>query len=256
MISAAIVRAAVLTLALAMLGVGAPARAAGPPIQPGVAIDTSGDFCTLAWLFQRAHETPAGDLEVSVFAATAAHCVHIVSEPVTLAADGTRIGEVAFIGANDIEGRDYAFVKIDPARYDQVNPAMTGHPQIPTGVSTSPQKGDLVQFSGWGLGFDSTAETRERRQGVLSYLDAEEHRAIGPVNFGDSGGPVADVTEGNTAFGIVSALSVGGDPSALTVVFAGEGGPNLSFMLADAAARGFVPGELCVAGQPCGALPA
>ena len=38
----------------------------------------------------------------------------------------------------------------------------------------------------------------------------------------------------------------------LTVVMAGEGGANLSFVLADATAHEFSPGELCVVGQPCG----
>jgi hypothetical protein len=249
------VAAALAVLAVALLGPAAtPARAVGPTIQPGVEIDASGTGCTLAWLFQRADETPAGDVEMTVFAATAAHCVHVVREPVTLD-DGTgiRIGEVAFVGErNSVDGRDYAFIKIDRERHAQLDPAMAGHPQIPTGLSTSPAKGDVMQFSGWGAGFELRPETRERRQGVLNYLSEVEHRITGVVGPGDSGGPVADVTDGNTAFGIVNTVGAGASPDALHVVIVGEGGANLDYALADAAKLGFTPGELCVAGQPCG----
>jgi hypothetical protein len=55
------------------------------------------------------------------------------------------------------------------------------------------------------------------------------------VLFGDSGGPVADVTDGNKAFGIVNTVG-----AALTPVpQAGEGGLSLDALLADGAAQGF-----------------
>src|SRR5688572_8017781 len=112
-----------------------PAKAEGPPVQPGVAIVTGSSGCTLAWLFQRADAAPDGTTNVSVFGSTAAHCVERVGQEVTLGADGSRLGEVAFLGNADEEGRDYAFIAVDPARYSQVDPAMAGHPNIPTGLS-------------------------------------------------------------------------------------------------------------------------
>ena len=228
-----------------------PAQAAGT-IQPGAGIVTGGAGCTLAWLFERSDTNPDGTAATSVFGSTAAHCVERVGQEVTLAEDGSRIGQVAFLGNADEDGRDYAFIAIDEAREADVNPAMAGHPTIPTGLSVAPAEGDVMQFSGHGVGFDQTAPTRERRQGILDWLGPKEHAILGVVLFGDSGGPVADVDEGGTAFGIVNTVGAGVYGDSMTIVHAGEGGANLDFVLADAASRGFSPGELCVAGQPCG----
>ena len=229
------------------------AYAAGPPIQPGAAIVTGNSGCTLAWLFQRADLQPDGTTSVAVFGSTAAHCVDRVGQQVDLAETSTRLGEVAFLGDADEQGRDYAFIAIDPAVYQQINPAMAGHPTIPTGLSKTAAEGDVMQFSGHGLGFDQTAETRERRQGILDWDGEKEHAILGVVTFGDSGGPVADVDEGGTAYGIVNTVGAGVNSEAMTIVTAGEGGANLDFVLADAASLGFSPGALCVAAQPCGA---
>jgi hypothetical protein len=70
-------------------------------------------------------------------------------------------------------------------------------------------------------------------------MDAKEHLVLGPVISGDSGGPVANVTDGNKALGIVNTVGVAVNGGALTVAHAGEGGNNLEFVLSDAAARGF-----------------
>ena len=75
-----------------------------------------------------------------------------------------------------------------------------------------------MQFSGNGVGFHLTQPTREQRVGVLNATDGVEHDITGPVSPGDSGGPVADLTDGNTAFGIVDTVGVGVNPDALTVV--------------------------------------
>ena len=239
-------------LAVAMaFGSATPASAAGT-IQPGAAIVTGGAGCTLAWLFERSDTAPDGTTTSAVFGSTAAHCVERVGQEVTLAEDGSRIGEVAFLGNADEEGRDYAFIRIDQAAHGQVNAAMAGHPAIPTGLAVAPAEGDLMQFSGHGLGFEATAPTRERRQGILNRLGDKEHAILGVVLFGDSGGPVADLDDGGTAFGIVNTVGAGVYSDSLAIAHAGEGGANLNFVLADAAARGFSPGQLCVAGQPCG----
>jgi hypothetical protein len=148
------------------------------------------------------------------------------------------IGTVALRGDPDTDGRDYAIIRIDPAVAGQLDPGLAGHPDIPTGVSHGYAKGDLMQFSGHGVGFDTTAPTREQRVGVLNAIDGGHHDIIGGVSPGDSGGPVADLTDGKTAFGIVDTVGVGVNGGALSVVTAGEGGANLDFVLADAAAHG------------------
>lgn len=210
------------------------------PIQPGASITADGAYCTLNWIYEGA----GGEAGTAVYAGTAAHCVEAVGQEVWLSTSslGTaieRIGEVAFRGDPDADGRDYAFIRIDDEDLAQVDPAMKGHPGIPTGVSTTYAEGDLMQFSGHGVGFHLTQPTQEERQGVLNWTDGVQHQIIGGVSPGDSGGPVADLTDGGTAFGIVATVGVGVNTGALTVATVGEGGPNLDFVLRDAADRGF-----------------
>jgi hypothetical protein len=211
-----------------------PSTASAQTIQPGVPIESEGSGCTLAWIFDGGGAT---------YAATAAHCVSGVGAPVNLAtilhSPIEPIGQVAFMGNADEPGRDYAFIRIDPDDVGDVSPALKGHPNIPTGVSRNYAKGNIVQFSGHGIGFNLTAPTQERRIGVLNATDGIEHDVLGAVTPGDSGGPVGNITDGNTAFGIVNTVGAGVNTDALTIVTAGEGGANLDFVLRDAAARGF-----------------
>ncbi|MGH3450567.1 MAG: hypothetical protein ACRDQW_07525, partial [Haloechinothrix sp.] len=114
---------------------------------------------------------------------------------------------------------------------------LKGHPAIPTGVSTTEtaQQGDIIQFSGNGVGFHLLPLTQESRQGVLHSNDGTQHYVVGAVSPGDSGGPVADVTDGNKALGLVNTVGAGvvnGLP------YAGEGGVSLEGMFTDAASAG------------------
>jgi hypothetical protein len=211
-----------------------PASASAQTIQPGSSIESEGAFCTLNWIFDGAGGPYAG---------TAAHCVSGVGAVVNLASgslgsDIERIGTVVLRGDPDTPGRDYAIVRIDPAVAGQLNPALAGHPNIPTGVSRGYAKGDLMQFSGHGVATDATAPTQQQRVGVLNAIDGGHHDILGAVTPGDSGGPVADISDGNTAFGIVDTVGVGVNTGALTVAAVGEGGSNLDFVLQDAAAHG------------------
>lgn len=229
------VAAIIAVLALVAL----PAAASAQSIQPGESIVSDDAYCTLNWIYDG-----TGSLAGKVYAGTAAHCVTGVGREVDLATGSLgdpveRIGQVAFRGDPNAPGRDYALIEIDPADYGKVDPALKGHPGIPTGVSRGYQKGDLMQFSGNGIGFHATAPTREQRVGVLNATDGVEHDILGAVTPGDSGGPVADLTDGNTAFGIVDTVGAGLNSDALTVATAGEGGANLDFVLRDAAANGF-----------------
>lgn len=223
--------------AIALLASGASASA--QTIQPGAPIVADGSFCTLNWIYDG-----SGAQAGKTYAGTAAHCVASVGQEVSLATTTLgsaveRIGQVAFLGNADEPGRDYAFIEIDTEDLGQVSAALKGHPAIPTGVSTNAAKGDLIQFSGYGTGFHATQPTREARVGVLNFTDGVEHLVLGAVTPGDSGGPVANITDGNTALGIVNTVGVAVNGGALTVGHAGEGGNDLTFVLSDAAARGF-----------------
>ncbi len=222
----------VLTLPTAVLS-PQPALAV-PVIQPGASITMDGSFCTLNWIYDG-----TGALTGRTFTGTAAHCVSSVGQPVSLASGSLgspvqEIGKVAFIAPT----LDYAFIEIAPANLALVNPALKGHPAIPAGVSTTDTAatGDLVQFSGNGVGFHLLPLTQESRVGVLHSNDGTQHYVIGAVSPGDSGGPVADLTDGNKALGIVNTVGVG---VANGLPYAGEGGVSLQGMFADAAANGF-----------------
>lgn len=196
-------------------------------IQPGAPIVAGNALCTLNWVY---------DAPGATYAGTAGHCVNNVGQRVTLdeaggAAGG--FGSVAYIS----QDLDFSLIRVDDAELVNVSAAMRGHPSIPSGVSTiaTSAVGDTMQFSGYGVIVGMLQPTREQRQGILGYNDGEQHYIYGAVTPGDSGGPVADVTDGNKAFGIVTTVGVGfnGLPQA------GEGGVSLDGLLADAAENGF-----------------
>ncbi|MDV6012898.1 hypothetical protein [Haloechinothrix sp. LS1_15] len=211
----------------------AQAGAQDQVIQPGSSITTGSGYCTLNWIYDG-----TGAQAGNVYGGTAAHCVDEVGQRISLATSSLgeselEFGEVAFM-ADDL---DYAFIEIDDEYTGIVDPAMKGHPQIPTGVSTtdSAQVGDLIQFSGHGVGFHLTSLTREQRVGVLGYNDGTQHYVNGLVTPGDSGGPVANLSDGGTALGLVNTLGVG----VADLPYVGEGGISLEGMFADAADSGF-----------------
>lgn len=213
----------VVALLFASLFVGVRTSAAAV-IQPGTGITMGGSQCTLNWIY---------DGDGGPYGGTAAHCVSGVGQRIALLEDGTEFGSVALYR----EALDYALIRIDPEDVGSVSAAMKGHPNIPSGVSTvaTAAVGDTMQFSGYGVGFSLTAATRESRVGILGYNDGTQHYIYGAVLFGDSGGPVADVSDSNKAFGIVNTVG-----AALTPLpQAGEGGLSLDALLADAAAQGF-----------------
>jgi hypothetical protein len=228
------ISAALLAAAASAFVAVAPAEAADV-IQPGSPIVTGGSGCTLNWIYDG-----TGALAGNVYGGTAAHCVGFVGQPVNLTT-GTfgstvlQMGTVAYISSS----LDTALILIAEEHEDIVDPSLKGHPNIPTGVSTTStaKVGDIIQFSGNGIGFHLTQQTRESRQGVLVYNDGTQHYVEGPVSNGDSGGPVADVTDGNKALGIVNTLSVAAGSNWGAVV--GEGGVSLTALLSDAANNGF-----------------
>ena len=225
-----LIAAAVAATTLSVVAPALPASAA-PVIQPGSSLEFGDSFCTANWVYNGA--------DGSTYIGAARHCTTGVGQVVQLASGslGTpveRIGTVAYTSA----ALDFLLVRLDSGVLSQVRAAMAGHPGIPKGVSTTKtaKVGDIVQYSGHGVGLDLTQPTGQDRVGVLGYNDGTQHYSYGLVLPGDSGGPVGDVTDGNKALGIVDTVGVavaGGVPQA------GEGGVSLQALLADAGAHGF-----------------
>lgn len=208
-----------------LLAAPTPGIAATDPIQPGDEIATSVGGCTLNFIYDG-----TGAQAGRVYGGTAAHCVSAVGQDVELGS-GEVFGDVALIGDENSTVADYAFIEIRLEFLGRVRAAMKGYPAYPKGVARSSETaiGDTVQLSGYGVGFGLTQPTQEKRVGVVSYDNAEEHQVVAPLIFGDSGGPLVHVKTGK-AYGIVSRLCVG---------VCEEEGPTVEGLLAKAAARGF-----------------
>jgi hypothetical protein len=212
--------ALVAPLALPLL----PASAAGP-LQPGAYVESDTGGCTFNFAYDG-----VGKLKGRVYLGTAAHCVEGVGDRVR-DEDGTVVGRVALMGDADSTAADYAFIEIDQAHRSRVVAAVKGHPQFPTGVTTARETavGDVIQNSGYGVGFHLVAASRERRQAVLTADDDSIWEVAGAISFGDSGGPLVHVASGK-ALGIESRVCIG----ACT-----DEGPTVEGILRQAAGRGF-----------------
>lgn len=236
-----------------------------PPSSSGISFSVGGGTCTLGWLFndyqmrvQRLHGRSVRVRVRHVLAATAAHCVQHVGEPVwTLTQIAGEVdyveqedfGRVAFIptewNLQKSESYDYALIEIAPTYWNELSPAMAGHPQIPAVVatSTSARRGDLVQLSGYGVGFGATQPTQQDREGVFDGFFGTTWWALASATPGDSGGPIADVTDGKGALGIVDVVGLCSaavlDTAPCASPAGGVGGVSVQFILQDAAAHGF-----------------
>lgn len=223
-----------LSAALGLFGpvVSAPgASAAAPFIQPGELVETrtgtESIYCTLNFVYNG-----VGALAGRVYVGTAAHCVGRVGNRSYLS-DGTSFGRVALVGDEDVSVQDYAFIEVDAAQFARVRASVKGHSAYPKGVTSASETlvGDVVVQSGYGMGFDLAAATRESRKAVLAYDDAGEAGIVGAAIFGDSGGPLVHEPTGK-ALGLVSRACLDGSVCE-------EQGPTIQGALAKAALRGF-----------------
>jgi len=217
---------------LAVVGafITAAPTAAANVIQPGSSLEFGDSFCTANWIY---------DGGGGPYIGAAGHCTTGVGQRVDLASGSLGsaiepIGTVAYV-SKDL---DFLLVRLDAAVLPQVSAAMAGHPTIPTGVSTTStaKQGDLIQFSGHGIVFDLTTVTQQDRVGIFNFFDSGNQYVLGAVTPGDSGGPVADITDGNKAIGIVDTVGVSVAPEGVNV---GEAGVAVYALLQDAAAHGF-----------------
>lgn len=218
------IRSLLLPAVVALSAAVAPATAqAAQTLQPGAYHESDDGSCTLNF----AYTGPAGETLLG----TAAHCVPQGVGTRVRDRDGVEFGTVSFYGDQDVMELDFAFIKVDAEDVARVSPKVKGYPQYPKGFTTPGETatGDLIQVSGYGVGFGTTQPTQEQRKAVLSYDDAEIHTLSGPVIFGDSGGPFIHIKTGK-ALGIVSRLCVG---------LCTEEGPTVQGLIAKAAARGY-----------------
>jgi hypothetical protein len=202
-----------------------PASATGGFLQPGDYMVAGSSACTTNFVYDG-----TGAQAGKVYIGTAAHCVTAVGQDVA-DINGAVWGDVALIGDANQTAPDYAFIEVRAADVGRVRANVKGYPSYPTGVATPAETatGDLVQISGYGLGFDFVNVTQESRRAVLTSDNASTHSVAGPIDFGDSGGPLVHVATGK-ALGIVSRLCTG----ACT-----ETGPTVAGLISLAAARGF-----------------
>lgn len=221
----------VLGAGLAVAVPGAGAADAATTLQPGALHRTSSGQCTMNFVYDGLG-TNAG----KTYVGTAAHCVSQIGQ-FAYDIDDERFGRVAFIGDAEFTVRDYAFIEVFASDVARVSPAMKGHPAYPTGVTdvATATPGDLVQFSGYPLGYAWTQPTQEQRRGILGSTGPPLRPegtwgAVGPVHWGDSGGPVAHIPTG-TALGINSRLCVPGTCSV--------SGPTVAEIVGDAGAANF-----------------
>jgi hypothetical protein len=208
---------ATMALAIALPG----AAQAAVTLQPGAYHETDAGSCTLNFAYSGGGKTYLG---------TAAHCVASIGQPVR-DIEGTTFGKVAYIGNADVTEWDFAFIEVDAEDLGRVSPAVKGHPAYPKGstVPSDTLTGDAIQLSGYGLGYDTTPATQERRQAIMGFDNTELYDVSGPIHWGDSGGPLVHIGTGK-ALGIVSRLCAGA---------CSEEGPTVQGILAKAAAGGF-----------------
>jgi hypothetical protein len=192
----------ILWIAISALGLMTPLNAPAAPrasaVQPGAQIRTPVGTCTLNFVFQEASGTK--------YIGTAGHCGGVGKVARTPSPD-RELGTIVFSENKAAPGIDFALIRIDPARYSEVQPAvrMFGGP---TGTidPKNANPGDLVYITGYGLGFGQTEATRHRA-GFLVRSSEHEYVANMVAVMGDSGGPVLHGRTGQ-ALGVVSRFNV------------------------------------------------
>lgn len=232
-------------LAVPMAGIETSSASDHRTIQPGDPLvdDSSSSYCTLSFVFD-------SQTNESVYMSTAAHCVDPGQQVRTLGYGS--LGEVVFHGGGPVS-EDFALIEVDESVRDEVRADVRGYPGMPTGLATPEDTmvGDLVFMSGWGTLTTETETTRENRSGVLFSHDERLMQAQTSAHPGDSGGPWTH--QSGKALGIVSQISVGFGVSGETVdvpgagevtaplpsAFAGNQGPTVQGLLAEAQASGY-----------------
>jgi hypothetical protein len=199
---------------LLSLAIVVPAGAhAAPPIahiQPGAPLTDPTQFpddtlpysfhrCTMGFILADRHNL--------LYMVTAGHCVSMNAR--TYDENGRVFGTVVFRLQSGTD--DMALVKIDRARYEDVNPSMRDWGG-PTGVATpaTAKPNDQIKFSGFSFLLGDIAWTRART-GVLVTMTPIHYMADTSASEGDSGAPFIDARTGQ-AIGIVRDFGLTDNP--------------------------------------------
>lgn len=195
-------------------------------IQPGNSIETPVGYCTLNFAFR--------DATGRFFMGTAGHCVEGTGDRIRT--DGASWGTVVS-DLDETTGTDFALIRVDADKQGLVVPAVR-HWGGPTGVSdyTTTNRGDVVAFYGYGMGFE-VHETVRARQGLLWSDSPNEYSTDMPAVWGDSGGPVLHKETGE-ALGVISQFNL---------PFSTDIGPSVARILQDLRAGGFAGIDLVTA---------
>jgi hypothetical protein len=187
-------------IALSLLGGGPAAHAIDQPIQPGARASSPIGGCTLNFVFHDQHGAK--------YIAIAAHCIDLGQR-----ASASGVGEFGTAIYRRFQGDDdFALIRIDPAKYYAVNPAMRNWGG-PTGYTTYEETtiGDRLLYHGYGTVVGQNGVTRSR-VGALSADNVRSYNSIGVATFGDSGGPVLHAATGK-ALGLAN--NILGGPTSL-----------------------------------------
>ena len=176
-------------------------------IRPGVEVRTPMGGCTANFVFHgTSRDAGGGVVDEGLFIGTAGHCVVDGVEktwargegPPVLDRSDARMGEVAY-ATFAVAGSesDFALIRIDAARSDEVNPQMC-HFGGPTRIGSTARQGDVVHHFGQGLAWGATVPGRS---GVVAPGTASETTLFfGSALWGDSGSPV--ITPDGAALGV------------------------------------------------------
>lgn len=224
-----------LPIALVLLVSLAPAAAACNGLSPGDHIVSDGASCTLAFLVAN---------KDGLYFATAGHCVQ---EGASVASD--EFGAFGVGAFRHLEpdtgqvtdgspGEDFGLIRIDPARYADLNPAVCEWGG-PTGlVEGDDADGGFVRHYGYGLIFGDLPPTRAREGALLDNVDDFAFYWIGAGLPGDSGSAV--IAADGRAIGVLTHLQVAVDTN---------GGTHLKRGFALAEEAGFAPLRLVLEGE-------
>jgi len=218
-----------LALVLLSLVICVPAGAhAAPPIahvQPGAPLTDPTKFpdnalpysfhrCTMGFIL--------ADRRNVLYMVTAGHCVTRRGAR-TYDETGRAFGTVVFRLQSGTD--DMALVKIDRARYRDVNPSVRDWGG-PTGVATpaTAKPNDQIKFSGFSFLLGDVPLTRART-GVLVKMTPTHYMADTSASEGDSGAPFIDTRTGQ-AIGIVRDFGLTDNPPVT------DDGPTLQRILA------------------------
>ena len=227
-----------LLLLLGVLAVAGTA-AACDGLSPGDQITMDGASCTLAFILAS---------PTDLYFATAGHCVQVdqvVSNP-----DHGEIGVGAFhflepetgSSSDGSPGMDFGLIRIDPARYDVLNPKVCGW-DGPVGIYEGGAEGGAVRHFGHGVLFGDLGPTTQQREGLFLRTDDQAFYWTGAAVLGDSGSAVLD--ENNLALGVFTHVLAGvnGVPPS------DNGGTRLQRGLELAAEEGFTDLRLVLMGE-------